>query len=219
MIVLDQIKERFAQLERQGNGISFQPGDRGDYRYADARSFFSWQSSALSLVREVFGSTSPHYERFDAVVKLIGGNLVNERMVETCRGIFEGAKADVDGGYLFRVQAAVSGEVFGDFILAAKTALDEGNHNVSAVLACAALEDALKRYAAAQGMSPEGKSMEEVINMLKAGGLVGGAQKSLLSAMPKIRNHAMHAEWEKLTAQDVGSVIGYVERFLLAHFS
>jgi len=36
--------------------------------------------------------------------------------------------------------------------------------------------------------------------------------------MPKIRNSAMHADWEKLTPQDAGSVIGFVEQFLLVNF-
>ena len=61
--------------------------------------------------------------------------------------------------------------------------------------------------------------MEEVVNALKTKGLVSGAQKTLLAAMPKIRNQAMHAEWSHLTPQDAGSVIGFVEQFLLSHFS
>src|SRR5206468_378166 len=46
-----------------------------------------------------------------------------------------------------------------------------------------------------------------------------GAQKTLLAGMPKIRNQAMHADWANLTPHDAGSVIGYVEQFLLSHFS
>ena len=69
------------------------------------------------------------------------------------------------------------------------------------------------------GLLVKDKTMEDVINALKAKGLVSGAQKALLTAMPKIRNHAMHADWEKLTPQDAGSVIGYVEQFLPSHFS
>ena len=56
------------------------------------------------------------------------------------------------------------------------------------------------------------------MNALKARGLVTGAQKSLLDSMPKFRDYAMHANWEKITAQDVGSVIGFVEQFLLSNF-
>jgi len=37
--------------------------------------------------------------------------------------------------------------------------------------------------------------------------------------MPRIRNLAMHAEWGKISAPDVSSVIGFVEQFLLSNFS
>jgi len=37
--------------------------------------------------------------------------------------------------------------------------------------------------------------------------------------MPKLRDYAMHANWAKLSSADVGSIIGFVEQFLLAHFS
>ena len=76
---------------------------------------------------------------------------------EACRGIFQGAKSDVDGGYLFDLQTSFSGEIFGDIVSAAKTALSEGHHTVAAVLACAALEDALKRYATSKGLSVENR--------------------------------------------------------------
>jgi hypothetical protein len=113
------------------------------------------------------------------------------------------------------MQAAISGEIYGDFVLLAKGALAEGAKDVAGVLACAALEDALKRFASLNGLDVSGKAMQEVVNALKSKGLVGGAQKTLLDAMPKIRDLAMHADWQKLTPQDVGSVIGFVEQLLL----
>ena len=60
--------------------------------------------------------------------------------------------------------------------------------------------------------------MQEAINALKSKGLVGGPQKSLLDSMPRIRDAAMHSDWQKITPQDVGSVIGFVEQFLLTQF-
>lgn len=88
---------------------------------------------------------------------------------------------------------------FGDFIVLAKQSLAEGYKDVAAVLASAALEDSLKRYAIANGLSVDDGSMTGVINALKSKGLVSGAQKSLLDAMPKIRNYAMHTDWEKIS--------------------
>jgi len=61
--------------------------------------------------------------------------------------------------------------------------------------------------------------MSQVIGALKSQGLVQGAQKAMLDAMLKIRNKAMHAEWDKVSETEVGSVIGFVEQFLLKHFS
>ena len=88
---------------------------------------------------------------------------------------------------------------------------------VAAVLACAALEDALKRYATLSGLDVEGKVMQEVINALKAKDLVAGPQKSLLDSMPKVRD-ARCMLTGKNYPSDVGSVIGFVEQFLLTQF-
>ncbi|CAJ4657459.1 Uncharacterised protein [Burkholderia pseudomallei] len=60
--------------------------------------------------------------------------------------------------------------------------------------------------------------MQDTVNALKGKGLVSGAQKSLLDTMPKIRDFAMHANWHKISDADVGSVIGFVEQFLLTRF-
>lgn len=109
--------------------------------------------------------------------------------------------------------------MFGDFVALAKQSLSEGHKDVAAVLACAALEDALKRFAASNGLKVDDKSMQEVVNSLKGAGLVSGAQKTLLDAMPRIRNLALHADWAKLTEPDVNSVLGFVEQFLLTKFS
>lgn len=75
------------------------------------------------------------------------------------RGVFLAAKSDYEGGYLFRVETRLSGEIFGDFVVAAKAALAEGQKDVAAVLACAALEDALKRFARLKGLQIDGKTM------------------------------------------------------------
>ena len=133
--------------------------------------------------------------------------------------MFLAAKNDFDGGYVFNVDLRVSGEVFSDFVVLAKHALSEGHKDVAAVLASAALEDALKRFALVNDLSVEGQTMQEVINALKSKGLVAGAQKSLLDAMPKIRNYALHANWDKISETEVSSVIGFVEQFLLSKFS
>ena len=86
------------------------------------------------------------------------------------------------------------------------------------MLASAALEDALKRHAVSNGLDVDDASMLKVISALKSKGLVSRAQKPMLAAMHQMRNHAMHAEWEKIQKPEVSSLVAFVEQFLLTHF-
>lgn len=205
-----ELTNNFAQLEFVPTGGRF-PG-----RYVADGDWRRWATSAQSLIRAVYGEASPQYENFvEAYSACTGG----EQGVLTLRGLFLAARDDFDGGYVFNVDLRVSGEVFGNFIALAKQAMAESHKDVAAVLACAALEDALKRFANANGLAVDDSTMQEVVNALKSKGLVSGAQKTLLDSMPKIRNIAMHADWTKLTEPEVNSVIGFVEQFLLTKFS
>lgn len=208
------MSRRFKELEDQVNLIQIEYSG-SQISYVDALEWRAWASSSMNLICAAFGENSPHYSNFCAVYKQCTGK---EYEFKELKGIFFGAKADFDGGYVFQLETSITGEIFADFVVAAKQALAENQKDVAAVLACAALEDALKRFAHLNGLDVSDKSMQEVINALKAKGLVSGAQKSLLDPMPKIRDFAMHANWEKIRAEDIGGVIGFVENFLLNNF-
>lgn len=204
----NELADAFAKLQFHANeSFSGHHVKEGDWK--------RWATSAQNLIRAVFSDGSPHYVNFLAAYAKCAGW---DNDVLALRGVFLSAKDDFDGGYVFNVDLRVSGEVFGDFVVLAKEALANGHKDVAAVLACAALEDALKRFAAANGIGVDGSTMQEVVNALKGKGLVAGAQKSLLDTMPRIRNHALHADWGKLSEPDVNSVIGFVEQFLLSRF-
>lgn len=216
MPINERLLKRFEELSEQGANVPIEWSEEPSFGVVDTEAFQQWASSAMHLVSSVFGEDSPHYRNlakaYSHDYSFSSGKLA------AMRGIFSGAKSDYEGGYLFRLESTVSGEIFGDFVVAAKAALGEGQKDVAAVLACAALEDTLKRFGRSKGLDVDGKVMQEVVNALKAKGQVSGPQKSLLEAMPKIRDAAMHADWGKITSQDVGSVIGYLEQFLLANF-
>jgi len=213
----DTFARRFNELETSFSSIhylSYGGGMVGSY-VPDGQ-WEKWATSTQNLIRAVFGEASPHYQNFVTAYKACRGE---DFSVRTLNALFLSAKEDFEGGYVFDVELRVSGEVFGDFTALARQSLTEGHKDVAAVLACAALEDALKRFADANGLNVENKTMQEVVNALKSSGLVAGAQKTLLDAMPRIRNLAMHADWDKLSEPDVSSVLGFVEQFLLSKFS
>jgi hypothetical protein len=211
MATKETIQKRFDELSNANV-----PSNPHNPHWVDNRSWGIWSSSALNLVEMVFGIQSSHYARLKRIVEKTPASFEGE--YKEALGVFLGTKADYEKGCCGSFERTISGEVFGDFVALAKNALAEDNKDVAAVLACAALEDALKRFANANGLNVDGKDMSEVIGALKSKGLVGGAQKSILETMPKTRNNAMHADWTKITATEVGGVIGFTEQFLLQNF-
>lgn len=209
-------QKRFGELKVQFEAMPLKRNDHMNFNYYSSGVWQQWATSTQNLIIAVFGENSPHYKNFLDAFKNCNGR---EHSVAALEGIFLSAKEDYEGNYVFNVDLRISGEIFGDFVAMAKHSLSEGHKDVAAVLACAALEDTLKRFAAINGLDVSDKSMQEVVSALKSKGLVSGAQKTLLDSMPKVRDFAMHANWEKLTAPDVSSVIGFVEQFLLSKFS
>lgn len=206
---------RFEELHKSKEKVPFHPSSMGGTYVPDGE-WQGWATSAQSLLKAVFGETGQQYVNFSKAYEECKGS---DYQVRPLFHIFTSAKEDFEGGYVFNVELRVSGEVFGDFVVLARTALDEGHKDVAAVLACAALEDALKRYAEVSKLEVGDKAMTDVVNALKGAGLVAGAQKAILDKMPTIRNYALHANWNKISEPDVGSVIGFVEQFLLTKFS
>jgi hypothetical protein len=209
--------KRFEELAQAFSAVQFHPNGVGaSGTHVKKGDWMRWATSAQSLIRAVYGENTPHYTNFTASMTTCSGY---DYDVLTLRGVFLSSKDDFDGGYVFNVDLRISGEVLGDFVGLAKHAIAEGHKDVAAVLACSALEDALKRFARINGLDVEGKTMQEVVNALKAAGLVSGAQRTVLDTLPKVRNHALHADWTKLSEPEVSSVIGFVEQFLLTRFS
>ncbi len=140
-------------------------------------------------------------------------------MTNSLRGTLKNIREELDAGLIRSLATEAAGEVIGDMVALAKTELTSGYTNVAAVLATAALEDALKRKAEELGINPQGKSLDAVISSLKAKSFFHGAQVSIVGSFVRLRNAAMHADWDKIQDADVSSLLGFLEPFLLEHFS
>ena len=215
-MVNEKFAARFSELQREIDEMPFEIGDEYSSKYVESGIWEKWSTSVESLIRASCGEDSPYYKNFRQELGTCSGY---ESEIKTLTGIFRSAKEAFEGGYLFDIERDITAEIFGDFVVLAKQALAEDNKNVAAVLAAAALEDALKRYAALNALNVDDKAMSDVINALKSKGLVSGAQKPMLAAMLKTRNLAMHAAWEKIEKPDVSGLIGFTEQFLLTNFS
>jgi hypothetical protein len=215
MNINDLYVKQFEELSASADRMQPRRDQRFGYSIIGEQDWGTWITNALNLVELTFGEQS-------SITKMLAGVRIKFNLAftgfEYARGVFNAAMENYKKGLFRSTDTRVSGEIFQSFIGLAKGALKNGSKDVAAVLVCASLEDALKRYAALNNLDVSEKDMTEVINALKGAGLVSGAQKTLLSVMPKIRDYAMHANWDKITATDVSSVIGFVEQFLLEYF-
>jgi hypothetical protein len=211
----DLILKRLTELADAGRQIK--PTDINEYgsRTLDLAVWEKWATSVLNILQRAFSEDSAHYRNFSKAHTDFRGYFSD---FQTGFAIFLSAKEDYEGGYILNLQEQISGEILGDFVGLAKSAFAEGYKDVAAVLASAALEDALKKLARTKGLDVGDRSMQEVVSALKTKGLVSGAQKSLLDTMPKLRDYAMHANWQKLSEADVNGLIGFVEGFITNNF-
>ncbi len=211
----EDILKRIDELIGLGNAVLAAKIPAMAYSSAsvDNGKFRGFRSASLSFLERIFGTSQTYYKEF---IEHVRNNWPSH--TEVGINILQAAKAEIEGGWLFTVEGQVSAEIFADFIALAKEALDD-NKDVAAVLACAALEDALKRVAIKENLDVDDKDMSEVINALKAKGVIKGAQVPIVQSYVKLRNKAFHAEWDKFDKESVSSVIGFTEQFLLTNFS
>ena len=214
-MIQEKYLRHYGELEIEYSKIKYITRSDGYGIYNPNGIWRKWATSSLHLIDSTFGKNSVQSANFKALYDSCGGS---DFEIEPMLAVFKSAKSDFEAGFASNVELRVSGEVFGDFIVLARQSLTEGHKNVAAVLACAALEGALKKFASTQNLVVAEKDMTEVINALKSASLISGPQKSLIDAMPRIRNAALHAEWDKIGEPEVNSVIGFVEQFLLTKF-
>jgi hypothetical protein len=172
------------------------------------------KSSQMTAFRNQISAynTSKQYSPYTAIVATATASI----------GSLKSLKREVEEGLVGNLRREVTGEILGDFLQLAKVTLDEGTENsknVAAVLAAAAFEDTVRRLGATFcGIStPEG--LPAILAELKKADVLKGSQVGVVQAHFPFRNHAMHADWDKIDAVAVGTALSLVQELLLKHFS
>ncbi len=182
-------------------------------------------AGTLGIVSGLYGSNSPQLEVVNETnsrtMNTVGReSSKNHTLIKELKGILDNVKVEIESDLLKSIREETRGEILTDFVVLAKDAIDNGAKDVAAVLSCAALEDALKRFAESVGIKEvDDKEMSEVINALKAASALSGTQAKVIRSFVGIRKKAMHAEWSKIDTSEVYSVIAFVQDFIAKRFT
>ncbi len=172
------------------------------------------ETATKGILETLYGARGKRWEDY---IEDNAAHYPYETKLPVYLGVLKSIREEIGMGMVGDLRKEIEGEVFADFVTLAKRSLEE-NKDVSAVLACAALEDALKRLGVANGLDVQDKEMSQVISALKTKGLLKGAQAKVVTGHLTLRNKAFHAEWDKIEKPEVSSAIGFTEQFLLKHF-
>jgi len=156
------------------------------------------------------------------IFKTPGHTYLSSTMLRALAGTLRNLKDELDGGFFGSLLKRTAGDVLTDFIQLARTVLDEHDEkakNVAAVLTAAAYEDVIRRMGSTFAGMMGRDDLSKVIDALKEQGILVAPQLGIALAYLNFRNHALHANWEKIDRASVNSVLGFVEELLLKHFS
>ncbi|MDD5114870.1 MAG: hypothetical protein PHC94_12705 [Methylobacter sp.] len=211
------VLKRIEELIIRGNSTVYSQSS-GDYWIQDVVAGQSWMASAANAIQQVSPVASFFRVELDRL-------MTNEQLkhgiplsvTEKVLGLLQSVQLEAQAGLLTKLEDQVIATAFDDFLDHASQYHKSGKVKEAAVLASAVLEDTVKRVATKNGISPSGLSLEPLIDELAKGGIVTQVKAKRLKSYSAIRNHALHAEWDKLDLKDVGAQISGLRELLDEH--
>ena len=210
------VTKRFQELADKAAAIAdaktldFVASDSGKrYYLINFADFSGWATSVLNLLQRIFGEDSIHFQHFSRNADNVGESEISFQRVIA---IFNAAREDYEGGYLFNLQSLVKAEVFDDMLEQASALLLAGYKDPACVVAGVALETTLKDLCSRKGIA-HGKLDKMNADLAKIGLYNKGMQKQI-TAWADRRNSAAHGDWHTYSEADVYDMIQGVTRVI-----
>ncbi len=183
--------------------------------------------STFTILRAIYGEPSPQMAHLTDRLKRGHGQWDNEspmydfRVATELESILDSAVADLAAGLAGSIRVQAKGEILGDFVALARTALsttDVGSERVAAVLTAAALEETLKELGVSNGVDVYSRDYRGVVQKLKDAGVLTGAQPGLANGLSTFRDKAFHGQTDQIERGTIESALAFVEGLLASRF-
>jgi uncharacterized protein YutE (UPF0331/DUF86 family) len=213
----DHVLKRIDELISRGNAAARSQSSQ-DYWMKDVVEAQSWFSSAANAIHQVAPPGSFYMAELQRIVEheqLQSGFPISS--VEKLLGLLQSVQLEARAGLLVKLEDQVVASAFDDFLDHATQYHKAGKVNEAAVLASAVLEDTIKRIARKSEIAVGGVSLEPLIDELTKRSVFTQVKAKRLKSYAAVRNHALHAEWEKLDIRDVGAQLSGLRELLDEH--
>ena len=213
----EHVLKRINEIIEQGVILARSYG-RDDYWVKGIIPAQAWISSAANAIQQVAPASSFFREELNRLMandQLKGG--IPTASMEKVLGLLQSVLNESNSGMLTKLEYQVVSSAFDDFLDHAEEYHRSGKIKEAATLNSAVLEDTLKRVAVKNSINPDGMSLDPLIDALTKADVFTDVKAKRLKAHAAVRNHALHAEWEKLELRDVGMQIRGVRELLDEH--
>ena len=212
------IDRRFVELDAEGEQLLSMFKGNVAAGLHSRTACLSWLLSAVNLLEVAMPSDS----RFRKEAQRLMPNPEAEiwgSTIATILGIFKSAASEWRNGLIDTFELRFVALAFEDFLKHAAAFNDGGKKMEAAILASAVLEDTVKRLCLKYNISAEGKTLDSLINALKAAQVLGKVKAERMKSYAALRNKAFHAEWDAFDERDLRQMIDGLEEVLEGHFN
>ncbi|WP_068858438.1 DUF4145 domain-containing protein [Perlucidibaca aquatica] len=207
-----EILQRIEELVARGRQVLSRAGDK--YWVGDVIAAQAWMSSAANAIVQIAPPGSFYQEELARLVKLPDVNGIQTEVLRKVLGVLVSIEEEAKSGLLAKIEYQIYATAFDDFLDHASHFHRGGKVKESAILASSVLEDVVKRIARKHGIEVEGKTLEPLIDDLTKANVLTPVKAKRVKSFAGVRNHALHAEWDKLDLRDIGSAIDGVRELL-----
>ena len=194
---IDIIRDRLARLSELGLKLleTRYKSDLSHQEFVDAGVFREWRVGCVAFLREALGEDSPYTKEFEF-------NCDSPYLSAVARGeaVLRAAREYIDFGPVARVEELVAAEVFTDLLGIAERLLREQRVSAGVALACAVLEDVMRRSARHRKIAIR-ENVDDLSTLntkMSAAGVYGAAVQQRIEEWATMRKYA---ERGKLSAE------------------
>jgi len=203
----DELLQRIERLIVEGEAAA-RTYSREDHWIKDVVRTQAWLASTANAILQITPPDSFYGEelkRLTTGAQMAHGIPVN--VAQKTLGLLRSVRDEAKNGLLAKLEYQVFATAFDDFLDHSAEFHRAGKLKEAGILAAAALEDTLKRIARKNGIDPNQKTLDPLIDELAKAGLFSPIKAKRIKAYVGVRNAAFHAEWDKLELKDVGDAI------------
>ena len=168
-------------------------------------------SRSANLIENITSEDSYYAREAERIIqfsKRQGG--IHKGEIQMLKGHLNALVQDIEDGLLTNIEYKISAKSFIDFFDHAKAYVRQNKKMEASVIASSVFEDTIRKIGKKKNL--EFLKLDRLIDELRKSEIITSTEMKKYKYFAGIRNEAMHANWDKISIDDVKDLIQGVEK-------